>query len=825
MKDGFYTIGIMVDWIGSSYHYGSIEAIEKEAEGHNINLLYFAGTGLANPDEFHKNYPRIYEMITENYLDFLIVFSGVFDYATPTIITDFFSKIPHTPVITINYKLPQFPAVLLDNKIALKKLIRHMLEQHHIKKPGFLKGFPNVYDSNVRYGTYLETMEEYHLPVNYNLTVENCSGNFESGFNALRILLDERALKPGVDFDCIFALNDCVASGAMQFLMLRGYTVPDDVAICGFDDNEYARSSIPPISTVWQSYKKLASRAVRYFIDKETHQDNIYIPTQMIIRESCGCQNLDLNTISSTCHPSSITYEDFLNDTARIHQIISTVFAPVNANDILDTLIADFSRALLEFAYDNDSKKFSEFFLHIYDISIQTGQDITLWYKALARLKIWINQNVLLCKGIQEIQSGLDLGFLFITSLASQMDMKTIRTNENTMQRIFSFETGLSNYMELEEMMETIRRELTVMGFTHFYLFSYNNPQHPATDYTLHIEVTNLRKIETSNRYYKDFREIVERLFHNISPFCYIILPLPKANEIFGFIMLKRIQDVNTRILYENIIVMINTAFRNNKLVKRIKDANTELVATQVELKQELDAARRIQRSILPSTLSYPGFEIAAIMETAISVGGDYYDFIVLDDKCWLLIGDVSGHGVHSGLVAMMVQTAIHLILKREPDIALPLLLSQINAVVEENIRKLGELKYMTLLILAYEQNGKFTYSGMHLPLLVYRARTGQVEEFETNGVWLGITPDLTGLNNEDSFTMESGDILLLYTDGIIEAVSKTQKIRISNNRRLMQKLQENGSRSAQEIIDCLMQDLDDYILNDDVTLMVIKRL
>lgn len=100
---------------------------------------------------------------------------------------------------------------------------------------------------------------------------------------------------------------------------------------------------------------------------------------------------------------------------------------------------------------------------------------------------------------------------------------------------------------------------------------------------------------------------------------------------------------------------------------EEMKVTNEELTNARNHLWGEMQLARKIQTVLLPKKPVIPGYEIAAYMETADEVGGDYYDVINADGKNWLVIGDVSGHGVPAGLIMMMAQTAIHTVLKERP--------------------------------------------------------------------------------------------------------------------------------------------------------------
>jgi sigma-B regulation protein RsbU (phosphoserine phosphatase) len=257
----------------------------------------------------------------------------------------------------------------------------------------------------------------------------------------------------------------------------------------------------------------------------------------------------------------------------------------------------------------------------------------------------------------------------------------------------------------------------------------------------------------------------------------------------------------------------------------------------------------------LPDQPKIPGYSIAAYMKPADEVGGDYYDVICIDnDDCrsgaclrpqnpgqpqgfappgsittvsqpsyWLAIGDVSGHGVPAGLIMMMVQTAIRAVIEESWQTATPeKILNTVNRVIYGNIQKLDEDKYMSITLMCIFPNGKVYYSGLHQDIIIYRAGRNTVELVETKGVWLGICSQINGLIGIDHLTLYPDDVMLLYTDGITEAVNLQEDM--YSHERLIQVLQEYGPSSPQDIKNHIIHSLSDYCCDDDVTLLIIKK-
>lgn len=253
-----------------------------------------------------------------------------------------------------------------------------------------------------------------------------------------------------------------------------------------------------------------------------------------------------------------------------------------------------------------------------------------------------------------------------------------------------------------------------------------------------------------------------------------------------------------------------------------LEESRDQLKIARDSLWSEMQLAKKLQTVLLPQNPAINGFDIIAYQEPAKEVGGDYFDVIHAEGKDWLVIGDVSGHGVTAGLVMMMVQTAIHTVIHRDPDTPPSQLINTINTVLFGNIRSLGEDKYMTITVLSMFHDGTFHFSGLHLDLLLYRKATDSVERIKTDGLWIGIVDKIDTYTVMDKASLQKGDVLLLYTDGITEAMDSHRCI--YGTERLARLLAENGKKPPVVIRDRILSSLSDYTTKDDITMMILRR-
>jgi serine phosphatase RsbU (regulator of sigma subunit) len=209
-------------------------------------------------------------------------------------------------------------------------------------------------------------------------------------------------------------------------------------------------------------------------------------------------------------------------------------------------------------------------------------------------------------------------------------------------------------------------------------------------------------------------------------------------------------------------------------LEKSVADTRASLereMSTRSKIEHELAVAQRIQTSILPQHWDVAELEIAASMVTATQVGGDYYDILPREKVAWIAIGDVSGHGVSAGMIMLMLQSITATLVDALPHASARDLVVAINRTLFTNVRhRLQARDFVTFTLLRYEA-GVVKFAGAHEDIIVWRAKTGTCERVATPGPWLGASADLSRVTVENELSLEPDDLLVLYTDGITEAL------------------------------------------------------
>jgi sigma-B regulation protein RsbU (phosphoserine phosphatase) len=255
-------------------------------------------------------------------------------------------------------------------------------------------------------------------------------------------------------------------------------------------------------------------------------------------------------------------------------------------------------------------------------------------------------------------------------------------------------------------------------------------------------------------------------------------------------------------------------------MLRGIRDQLAQQLFT---IQKELETARQIQLSILPSEIpKIEGLDIAARYVPMTSVAGDFYDFIVVDEKhIGILVADVSGHGMPAALIASMLKIALS---TQEAHAADP---AQVLLGLNRALCGKFQHHYVTAAYLFVDmQKRTLTYAGAgHPPLLLWGGSSKGVRTVMENGMFLGRFPFATYSSVE--LPLQSGDRALLYTDGISETANSAG-VEFGTDG-FTQFLVTEQSTSADHFADRLLEELSHWSargpaedLDDDITMVAI---
>ncbi|MCH8874224.1 SpoIIE family protein phosphatase [candidate division KSB1 bacterium] len=252
---------------------------------------------------------------------------------------------------------------------------------------------------------------------------------------------------------------------------------------------------------------------------------------------------------------------------------------------------------------------------------------------------------------------------------------------------------------------------------------------------------------------------------------------------------------------------------------------NARLYEEEKQLRRyenELEMARNIQEGLIPKEVpKTKKLDISSFFNPADEVGGDYFDYLDLrNDKIGIVMGDVSGHGAAAALVMTMMKGIVHAITSdfESPEKALAEFNSILNQIGPKE-------KFVTMIFLVFDlKNMKLVYSSAgHPPLVFYNNKSKTCELVEFICPALGISS--LSQYKQKQMTLSSGDLILVYTDGVTEAFNAEQEM--FEETRLLKAVQEVAKQTSAKTIEHIKKKLKEFTKDasqsDDVAMIAIK--
>ena len=265
-----------------------------------------------------------------------------------------------------------------------------------------------------------------------------------------------------------------------------------------------------------------------------------------------------------------------------------------------------------------------------------------------------------------------------------------------------------------------------------------------------------------------------------------------------------------------------------NEVTSKFREAQ-QTVVEQQRLQKELQVAQEIQQMLLPDDFpDVVGYDITSYYQAAKEVGGDLFDFMEVDDSSiGICVADVSGKGIPGSLVMTMIRTSLRLEARGNKNPAD--ILTKVNSFVTDDIRK-GMFVTMYYVILDSRERVVSFASAGHNPMILYRGKSKETFYLNPSGFPVGITlPDIKLFGERviaDRIRLHPDDILVLYTDGITEAMNPQREL--YGDERFLAAIRKFGHLDVVEFVKSIKEDImnftGDFEQNDDITLVAIKE-
>lgn len=843
--DSRLTFGVFIPTIIGSQIAGELmNGLLTTARELDVNLIFYIG-GRLNPFKENKRDENIYKLVDKNKIDGLIIWSSnICRNVTEEETINFHEFYKNIPVITIGKKIGKNPAIIIDNYNSMKTLVTHFIKVHKYKKIGFIKGPQDSYYAMERFKAYIDALKENNVLYDEKLVSEYPLFflPYEAGRKAVEYFLDERKLRLKIDIEAVISFSDEILLGFLDEFKKRNYRIPDDLAVAGFDNLLGDLAFFSPLTSVeiyYENIGRLAIESLYSLIKGERIKEIIISSCELRFRESCGCKNIVLENTGIN-EKQLIDYE-----TSRAIELIERKKTDIikMLSSCLENIYKDKDAVLvlsneIFYTFLSDLKEKTNKFLALLKslvfATLNKIENQEYWNYLLSSLQkaLFIPKDcdffLYIDKIFQEARLLIHLAFDFHQA-------KEVVEEKSKTSLLLNVSQELITSTTLDELKYKLGEACAKLDVREIYLLSLKN------------EIKYLKYVFTSENIKKEELKSKKKIENFIPDFIFskeersnfILLPLKISEKEIEYIifklgtieyqsyMLLKNEITNTLNQILNIQKLNRAHQKTTKFIDELNLTNTQLTNALNALWEELEIAQKIQKAFLPFEPTLDGYEIKTFMKPATEVGGDLFDvFVAPDGMYYLIIGDVSGHGVTAGLVMMMLQICNYSNIITEKATTPKELAVLSNKTLFYTMRnRLNLDHFITACFLKFDKEGNFEYSGAHEKILVYRAKQDEVEEIATAGMWLGVVEDISSFIRVDKFKLEKDDVLLLYTDGVTEICNELKEL--FGLERLKDVFKKSVKLAVNEILKKIIDSINSFksIQKDDITLVILKKL
>jgi len=575
------TIGILgTNLFLDGYENEIWSSVIQKARSMKINLLNYAGGGL---DDWYHN--KTIKLVSTKMINGIIAISGTIGrISTDEQLNEFCNLFNPLPVVSIG-RTAGTVNLLLDNKNGIHQIMDHLINVHHYRRIAYIGGPPNNAEAQLRLQAYLEALSENQIPYDPDYVFH---GNFwgDTGSQAISVFLDERKITP----EAIVAANDLMATYALMELQCRGYRVPEEIAVTGFDDTLYARTVKPSLTTMSQpfvSFGETAITTIAALVNGESFPTNIYLKPQLIIRHSCGCGThnniIELN-LTQTLDPDS----SFLNNTINaLEEKIPEIAEMLNLDPSLKwswEFVDAFNRSL-----KNSTNDF-EAILHEYvNLGLQNGLSATPWIKTIDLLEESYKKHPNYDQYQNQIYELTKTAYKIIGLISDEFlnsRYNRLETNFNIIHRIywainFRFEgSEIDKLIPLADLAPNFQQ----MNINSFFLALYDENNPTLAKINSYFNNSTNIKLHKNDEAFLAQNLIPGELYQEEPGFSYIILPIMQIG--YALYESSHLDVFNNNVFF----ILINNAIKllliSSEIIKYTQELEEKVEKRTQQLKE-----------------------------------------------------------------------------------------------------------------------------------------------------------------------------------------------------------------------------------------------
>ncbi len=480
---GLFTYGI-VDTLSQAVWLG----MEDVAREHDVNLICCSGGTLRDFTGMTTAANILYDLVGAERLDGLVIWSGVLHHVDHETAQNFYRRYAdHLPTVSLGVQVEGIPSVVVDNYMGMYSAIEHLVTVHGYRRIAFVRGPEGLDEAEERYRAYRDVLAAHDIKVDLSLVVQG-NNLHAAGVEAVALLCDARHLRPHDDFEAIVAANDNMAFGVLDALQARSLRVPEDVAVVGFDDFVEGRYTNPPLTTVpWPGYAQ-GRQVAELLIGLLNHVPApavTRVPTELVIRESCGCVIPAVQQAGVAITPLAVSGEASVAAlTAEREAVLDELAQAVQDNGAQSGAV---ERSVLEALWDlclsvldpASNGNFLPALLALVRRTTDAGVDANLWHTILSVLRRHVPAHITDEAAYARFDSLCHQARVLISYEVQRTAGRKAWQIQNRATQLRTVEQALMASLDMEHFVDGLVQQLPTLGIPGCTVVLFDDPQQP----------------------------------------------------------------------------------------------------------------------------------------------------------------------------------------------------------------------------------------------------------------------------------------------------------------------------------------------------------
>jgi len=547
-----------------------LAGVLEEAKRLDVDLYVYPGGRLADADPFEQRRNYIYTIASRASHDGILSWaSSLGSLVGQEPVEAFHAPFRNKALVTISQRVHDAPVIALEAESGMEDILHHAVLQHGCKRFAYARGPKVHYAAELRYRAFQNLLPTLNLQFFEHLV--SSPRIWERGSDAIRELCDQRGLVPGKDFDAIICASDVVATGVIRGLRERGYDVPADTLVFGFNDSREASLVTPGITTVSVPFRGQGASGLFTLYEvwrgAPVPEQPRMLPSRLIIRQSCGCPSDQMILAKA---PSDVQTKRDGVFADRTEACIMGIAGYVGYDlKTADTWLPPLVHSLDQEVFGTGQGRFLRVFGGLLDRAVLSGKEIEIWHNAVSVLR---REALPFADTMQRLvlEDLVGMARVMIGQASRRLSIFRLWEDEQLRDRLQALGRILQASFDLNRIQEALPEHLPGMGIASAYLVLHDRQASPfGAQLVLAFSEQGISNLPHDGLPFSCEHCLVPSQYLPRRRVSFVVEPLYVRDEDLGYILLE--VGPSAGLFYEDLRSVISGAIKGALLTRGIE--------------------------------------------------------------------------------------------------------------------------------------------------------------------------------------------------------------------------------------------------------------